>query len=75
MLAHIYTQGAVLEYEPCVDRVIYLFYKQMEQFAATGEVFNLSVWLRKYTFDVIGEMCYEREAVFGFIRDNIDYNQ
>ena len=75
MVAPIYTQGAVLEYEPCVDRVIALFYKQMEQFAATGEDFDMSVWLRKYTFDVIGEMFYGREGGFGFIRDNIDYNQ
>lgn len=75
MLAHIYTQAAVLEYEPCVDRIIALFYKQMEQFAATNEVFDMSLWLRKYTFDVVGEMFYGREGGFGFIRDNIDYNK
>jgi cytochrome P450 len=75
MLAHVYTQGAVLEYEPCVDRVISLFYRQMERFADTGETFDISLWLRKYTFDVIGEMFYGREGGFGFIRDNIDYNR
>ncbi|OCT47226.1 Pisatin demethylase [Cladophialophora carrionii] len=75
MVAPIYTQGAVLEYEPCVDRVIELFHRQMDRFAASGEVFDMSVWLRKYTFDVIGEMFYGREGGFGFIRDNIDYGQ
>ncbi|EXJ67688.1 uncharacterized protein A1O5_09034 [Cladophialophora psammophila CBS 110553] len=73
-VAHLYTQAAVLEYEPCVDRVIALFRKQMDQFAETGEVFDVSVWIRKYTFDIIGEIFYGREGGFGFIRDNIDYN-
>ena len=75
MVAPIYTQGAVLEYEPCVDRVITLFHKQMARFAASGETFDMSLWLRKYTFDVIGEIFYGREGGFGFIRDNIDYNE
>ncbi|KAJ9610743.1 hypothetical protein H2200_005520 [Cladophialophora chaetospira] len=75
MIAHVYTQGAVLEYEPCVDRVITLFHQQMERFAASRDTFDMSVWLRKYTFDVIGEMYYGREGGFGFIRDDIDYNQ
>lgn len=73
-VAHIYTQSAVLEYEPCIDRVIELFEKRMEQFSTSGEVFDIALWMRKYTFDVIGEMFYGREQGFGFIRDNIDYN-
>jgi len=73
-VAHLYTQAAVLEYEPCVDRCIALFYQRMEELANTGEVFDMSVWLRKYTFDIIGEIFYGREGGFGFIRDNIDYN-
>jgi len=72
--APLYTQGAVLDYEPMVDRVIALFYKRMEEFAESGEVTDISVWLRKYTFDVIGEIFYGREGGFGFLRDNIDYN-
>ena len=74
-ISHLYTQGAILEYEPCVDHIITLFHSQVEKFAATGETFDMSVWLRKYTFDIIGEMYYGREGGFGFIRDNIDYNQ
>ncbi|KAH9207407.1 cytochrome P450 oxidoreductase [Leptodontidium sp. 2 PMI_412] len=73
-VAHIYTQGAVLEYEPCVDRVIDIFEERMEQFAESGEVVDISTWFRKYTFDVIGEMFYGKEGGFGFIRDNIDVN-
>jgi hypothetical protein len=73
-IAPLYTQGAVLEYEPCVNRVIDLFYKQMQKFVESGETFDMSIWLRKYTFDVIGEMYYGREGGFGFIRDDVDYN-
>lgn len=46
----------------------------MESFAANQETFDMAVWLRKYTFDVIGEIFYGREGGFGFLRDNIDYN-
>lgn len=73
-VAHIYTQAAVLEYEPCVDRVIDLFEKRMEQFVDSGEIVDIALWFRKYTFDVIGEMFYGKEGGLGFIRDNIDVN-
>lgn len=54
IVAPLYTQAAVLEYEPCVDRCINLVYERMDQFAASGEVIDMSIWLRKYTFDIIG---------------------
>lgn len=73
-VAHIYTQAAVLQYEPCVDRIIGLFDHQMDIFSESGEVFDIALWLRRYTFDVVGEIFYGREGGFGFIRDNIDYN-
>ncbi|KAH8593870.1 cytochrome P450 oxidoreductase [Bisporella sp. PMI_857] len=73
-VAHIYTQAAVLEYEPCVDRVIDLFEQRMEQFATSGETVDMSTWMRKYTFDVVGEMFYGQEGGLGFIRDNTDVN-
>lgn len=73
IVAPLYTQSSVLSYEPQVDRIIELFYSQMEKFVASGEVFDMSVWLRKYTFDVIGEIFYGRKGGFGMIRDNIDY--
>lgn len=69
-----YSQGAVLEHEPQIANVIELFCKQMDKFASTGEIFDISLWLRKYTFDVIGVLFYGKENGFGFICDNIDYN-
>ena len=74
IVAPLYTQASILEFEPCVDRIIALFYEQMESFASTKATFDIAVWLRKYTFDVIGEIFYGRKGGFGFIRDNIDYN-
>ncbi|PSN61451.1 cytochrome P450 oxidoreductase [Corynespora cassiicola Philippines] len=74
MVAHIYTQAAVLQYEPCVDRVISLFEGQIGQVSKSGEVFDMSLWLRRYTFDVVGEIFYGREGGFGFLREGIDYN-
>lgn len=69
----LYTQGNVLRREPQFDRVISLFYQQMERFVDREETFDVSIWLRKYTFDIIGELFYGREGGFGFIADNIDY--
>ena len=74
ILAPLYTQASILEFEPCVDRLISMFYAQMERFATRNEVFDMSDWLRNYTFDVIGEIFYGRKGGFGFMRDGIDYN-
>ena len=43
----------------------------MESFASTRTSFDISLWLRKYTFDVIGKIFYGRKGGFGFIADNI----
>lgn len=71
--AALYTPGSILSREPQFDRVIKLFYQQMERFVHSGEIFDMSRWLRKYTFDIVGELFYGREGGFGFIRDNVDY--
>lgn len=73
-VAAFYAQAAVLEYEPCIDRCINLFHQRMEGLANTEEATDMALWLRKYTFDIIGELFYGREGGFGFLRDNIDYN-
>lgn len=73
IIAPLYTQGSVLQYEPCVDRLIDLFYTRMEQFCQSHETFDMSIWIKRYTFDVIGELYYGRKEGFGMIRDGIDY--
>ncbi|KAM3414911.1 hypothetical protein BST61_g10053 [Cercospora zeina] len=74
VVAPLYTQASILQFEPCVDRLIALFYEQMELLAEAKVEFDMSAWLRKYTFDVVGEIFYGRKGGFGFIRDDIDYN-
>lgn len=74
IVASFYTQASVLEYEPRIANVIDQFCKQMDRFADSGEIFDVSVWLRKYTFDMIGALFYGKDDGFGFIKDNVDYN-
>ena len=56
IIASLYTQGSILEFEPCVDRVIALFHKQMENYSQSSQVFDMAPWIQGYTFDVIGEL-------------------
>jgi len=37
-----------------VDRVIELFYQRMDMFCESQEPTDMSVWLKRYTFDVVG---------------------
>lgn len=73
IVAPLYTQGSVLQYEPCVDRLIDLFYSKMEQFSQTQETVDMSIWFKRYTFDVIGEMYYGYKEGFGMVREGRDY--
>ena len=75
IVAPLYTQGSVLQYEPCVDRLISLFYDRMEMYARSGEKVDMSIWLKRYTFDVIGEIYYGKKEGFGMVRDGIDYKK
>lgn len=50
------------------------FYKQMEAFASSGECFDVATMFRRYAFDVVGEVFYDRVGGFGLLRDGIDYN-
>lgn len=73
-VAPLYTQGAVLSYEPCVDRCIDLFQQRMEEIVDSKETSDMAMWFRRYTFDVIGEIFYGQKGGFGFLRDQVDYN-
>ncbi|KAK3676072.1 hypothetical protein LTR78_004264 [Recurvomyces mirabilis] len=62
-----YTQAAVLSYEPCVDRIVQLFKNRMSMFAEAGE-------LRRYAFDVLGEIFFGQEGGFGMVEKGVDCN-
>ncbi|KAK1003850.1 hypothetical protein LTR54_007614 [Friedmanniomyces endolithicus] len=72
--APLYTQGAVLKYEPCIDRIIERLRSRLNSIACTSEVTDMSIWLRKYAFDVLGEIFFGREGGFGMLEHGVDYN-
>ncbi|KAL4819893.1 cytochrome P450 [Aspergillus spinulosporus] len=74
LVGGLYAQGNVLRYEPCVDRLILLFQQRMHEYSESGQVFDMSIWLERYTFDVIGEVFHGRREGFGMLRDGADYN-
>lgn len=73
-IGSLFAIGAVLEYQPCVDRIVDLFCDCIDGFVASGETVDVSIWFRKYTFDVIGELFYGKQGGFGFLRDDQDVN-
>lgn len=73
-IVSLFAIGSVLEYQPCVDRVVDVFCDCMDEFVSSGVTFDLSIWFRKYTFDAIGELFYGKEGGFGFLRDDKDVN-
>ncbi|KAK8134787.1 hypothetical protein PG984_006799 [Apiospora sp. TS-2023a] len=74
IIASLYTQGNLLRYEPRVDRIIELFRGRMAILAESGEPTEMSLWMERYAFDVVGEMFHGREDGFGMVRDGRDYN-
>ncbi|KAK8106921.1 uncharacterized protein PG998_008934 [Apiospora kogelbergensis] len=74
IIAPLYTQGNLLRYEPRVDRIIERFRERMEMLAESGETMEMSLWMERYAFDVIGEIYHGREDGFGMVRDGSDYN-
>ena len=54
IVANMYAMSAVKSYEPHVDGCIDLLLQRLDEFAASGQAFDLQVYLRCYAFDVIG---------------------
>ncbi|KAK8863366.1 cytochrome P450 oxidoreductase [Apiospora arundinis] len=74
IIAGLYTQGNLLRYEPRVDRIIENFRARMDILADSRETTEMSLWMERYAFDVIGEIYHGREDGFGMVRDGRDYN-
>jgi cytochrome P450 len=72
-LAPLFTPGAILEYEPCVERIVKIFCQRLDEFSTSKDTIDLSLYFRKYSFDAIGEIFYGKENGFGFLQDDIDY--
>ena len=60
VVAHLYTQGSVLEYEPRIGYLIdHIFVEQLDKFAQTGEAFDISQWFLKYSTPWVRRMLFE----------------
>jgi cytochrome P450 len=53
-VANMYAMSTVKSYEPHMDSCIDLLFQRLDEFAESGEAFDLQVYLRCYAFDVIG---------------------
>ncbi|KAL3448088.1 cytochrome P450 [Aspergillus insuetus] len=86
LVGSLYAQGNVLRYEACVDRLIDIFQQRMKVLAdpvagpdadstqRARTALDMSVWLERYTFDVIGAVFHGRLEGFGMLRQGADYN-
>ncbi|KAL6157789.1 hypothetical protein ACJQWK_08105 [Exserohilum turcicum] len=64
-LAQLYSQTALLSYEPFVDTCNSLLLKRLEEYAENGETMDLRDMMQFYAFDVIGEITVGTR--FGFM--------
>ena len=65
--ASLFTTGAVLRYEPNVDRIVAVFLQRLEDAAASSQSVEMSCSFRQYTLDTIGEIFYGREGGFNML--------
>ncbi len=72
---HLWTLKQIIEYEPCMDRVVGTFVKRLGGAARRGEVVRLERPLGQYTLDVIGEVFYGKEGGFNSLKDDVDYKK
>lgn len=55
-VASMYSMSTIKSYEPYVDSCAALLLKRFDEFAESGETFDLQQWMQCYAFDVIGEI-------------------
>lgn len=64
-VAHAYSLSTMVEYEGLVDSTIALLLSRLDtQYADTGEVLDLGLWLQFFAFDVIGELTFSKRLGF-----------
>jgi hypothetical protein len=72
-VAHLYSLSNVKTFEPFVDEVLGVFFKQLDdRFVETGETLDLAHWLQYFAFDVMGTMTFSRR--YGFLESGKDVN-
>ncbi|KAF9739664.1 hypothetical protein PMIN02_010439 [Paraphaeosphaeria minitans] len=56
MVAHGFSAQSLQLFEPYVDLTIEKFMKRMDEFARTGEPFDIYFWFELFTMDLMGEL-------------------
>lgn len=56
MVAHGFSTQSLQLFEPYVDLTIEKFMKRMDEFARTGEPFDIYFWFELFTMDLMGEL-------------------
>lgn len=56
--AGLFAMGTVVQYEPCVERIIDVFVERLGDVAATGKRIEMAWALRCFSLDAIGEIFY-----------------
>jgi hypothetical protein len=71
-VAHLFSMTNMRNYEPHVNECNAIFMSAMEEMARDNRIVDLAIWLQWYTFDVIGNITFQRR--FGFMerREDVD---
>lgn len=56
MVAHGFSAQSLQLFEPYVDLTLAKFMKRMDEYARTGEPFDIYFWFELFTMDVMGEL-------------------
>ncbi len=67
---HVYSMTNVVRAEAGVNTCLDVFRRRMHELATSGQPADLSVWVRWYAFDVVGELFFSRQ--FGFLETKGD---
>ncbi|KAF9871030.1 cytochrome P450 [Colletotrichum karsti] len=63
-VASMYSMSTIKSYESHVDSCVALLLSCFDGFAASGETFDLQLWMQCYAFDVIGKITFGRHVGF-----------
>jgi cytochrome P450 len=56
MVSHGFSMQSLQSFEPLVDATLKVFMSRMDEFAKTGEPFDVYFWFELFTMDVLGEL-------------------
>ncbi|KAL2839393.1 cytochrome P450 [Aspergillus pseudoustus] len=69
-VASLYSMTSLVQMESCVTECTAVLMERLEEFAASGQSFNLQQWMQFYAFDAIGLITVNKR--FGFLDSGKD---